>query len=44
MEKIEKISQNNKAWSTRNSDTSKNTFAIKAIGNGSADNKHEEME
>uniref|UniRef100_M1DEH6 Integrase core domain containing protein n=1 Tax=Solanum tuberosum TaxID=4113 RepID=M1DEH6_SOLTU len=42
-EKLEKISRNNKAWSTRRSDTGRNTFIIHATNNHSADEIYEEM-
>ena len=42
-EKLEKISQNNKAWSTKKSDRGRNTFALQALHNPAADEIHEEM-
>uniref|UniRef100_M1DBA5 Retrotransposon gag protein n=1 Tax=Solanum tuberosum TaxID=4113 RepID=M1DBA5_SOLTU len=42
-EKLEKISRNNKAWSTRRSDTGRNTFAIPKTNTQSADEISEEM-
>ncbi|KAK4709722.1 hypothetical protein R3W88_004235 [Solanum pinnatisectum] len=40
---MEKIYQNNKAWSTRKSDTGRSTFTIQATNNQTADEIHEEM-
>ena len=42
-EKLEKISLNRKAWSTRKSDTGKNTFAVQSTHNPASDEIREEM-
>ena len=42
-EKLEKISQNNKAWSTKKSDTGRNTSAMQASHNLVAYEIHKEM-
>lgn len=40
--KLEKITHNNKSWSTRRSDTGKNTFVVHAINNQPIDKIREE--
>ena len=42
-EKLEKISRNNKSWSSRKSDSGRKTFAVQASHNPSANEIHEEM-
>ena len=43
-EKLEKISHNNKAWSTRKSDTRRNTFEVQATNIRIVDEIREELE
>lgn len=43
IEKHYNISQNNNAWSTRNVNTTRNTFALQVVLNWSNDDIHEEM-
>ena len=43
VEKLEKISQNNKAWSTRKSDKGRNTFAVQSTHNPTTDEIQDEM-
>ncbi|XP_069150818.1 uncharacterized protein [Solanum lycopersicum] len=42
-EKLERISQYIKAWSTRKSDTGRNTFVVQSTHNPTTDEIHEEM-
>ena len=42
-EKLEKISQNNKGWSTRKSDTGRNTFILRSTHNPATEEIDEEM-
>ena len=42
--KLEKISRNNKNWSTRKSDTMRNTFAVESEQNSVGNDLREEMD
>ena len=43
-EKLEKISQNNKSWSTRKSDTWRNTYSVQSAHNQSTNEIREEID
>ena len=42
-EKLDKISRNNKAWSTKKTDTRRNIFAVQSTHNPATDESREEM-
>lgn len=43
-EKLKSISRNHKDWSTRKSETRRNTFVVQALNNSTAYEIHEKME
>ena len=43
LKKLEKFSWNNKAWTTRKSDTGRNTFAVQFTHNPATDEIREEV-